>query len=88
MIKLLEWPDLLYSVFLIILFYLFAKSKSSKEIEDKPYYKYYHIAIVYRMIFASIFCLLYWKYYGGGDTIGYFLGSKAMHMVQIMYFSY
>lgn len=81
MLELLEWPDLVYSMFLIFLFYGLAKGKQKKEIKDKPYYKYYSYAVVYRLLFASLYCIIYWEYYGGGDTVGYFLGGFSIQKV-------
>lgn len=87
MLKLLEWPDLVYSVFLIFLFFSLSKRKAIKEVSYKPCYKYYSRAILYRLSFAAIYCMIYWWYYGGGDTVGYFFGAFSMQKVLINDFS-
>lgn len=81
MVDFLEWTDLIYSLFLILLFYSFAKAKANKEIANKPYYKYYGFAVVYRLLFAALYCVIYLWYYDGGDTVNYFIGGLAIQKV-------
>ena len=70
-----------------MIFFITAKAKQNKEIEKKPHYKYYSKAIIFRLLLATIFCFIYWEYYGGGDSIGYFLGAFGIQKILINDFS-
>ena len=43
-----------------------------------PEYKYFNFALSAKLIGVTLFCLVYTYYYDGGDTVNYFLGSKAL----------
>ena len=55
-----------------------ASKKVSVNIDEKPFYKYYKKGLLVKLIGASLFCLIYLFYYGGGDTTNYFIGAKSM----------
>ena len=62
----------------IILVLLFANLVKSKWIKKYPEYKYFVYGLVLKLIGVSFFLLIYLYYYGGGDTVSYFLGSRAI----------
>lgn len=63
-------------IYLIIIFFIATVIKQ-KNIKDKPYYKYFTIAILFKIFGAISFCFIYTYYYKGGDTIGYFESTCA-----------
>ena len=62
--------------FLIIIGLSFLIRRS--HIKKVPEYKYLVLAVILKLLGVSFFCIIYLFYYGGGDTISYFLGSKAI----------
>lgn len=50
----------------------------NKNIEDKPYYKYYSRGLIVKLLGGIMFCLIYALYYKGGDTVNYYQGVNAM----------
>ena len=50
----------------------------SKNISQFPEYKYFIKGVIFKLIGVSAFISIYLFYYGGGDTISYFQGSRAV----------
>lgn len=72
-------------VFVSILIFSISIAHSSKKIalniDEKPYFKYYKKGLLFKLIGATLFCLIYLLYYKGGDTTNYYLGAKSMYNV-------
>ena len=50
----------------------------SKNIAQFPEYKYFTKGLVFKLLGVSAFMSIYLFYYGGGDTINYFKGARAI----------
>ena len=72
----------LFDIFITIIYFLviigLAFIIQSKNINKYPEYKYFTKGLIAKLIGVTIFCLIYVFYYDGGDTVNYFLGSKAL----------
>ena len=63
-----------------------ARLIKSNNINQHPEYKYFVKGIWFKLIGVSAFISIYLFYYGGGDTITYFKGARALGNL-IMIFS-
>lgn len=68
---------ILVPLYLFVIFGL-ANLIKSKNIKQHPEYKYFTKGILFKLLGVSAFISIYLFYYGGGDTLYYFLGSKAV----------
>jgi hypothetical protein len=72
----------LFDIFIAIIYFLviigLAFIIQSKNINKCPEYKYFTKGLIAKLTGVIAFCLVYVFYYGGGDTVNYFLGSKAL----------
>ena len=68
---------ILVPIYLLIIMLVCLKVKS-KHIAQFPEYKYFIKGIYFKLLGVSAFILIYLFYYGGGDTISYFLGVRAI----------
>lgn len=64
-------------VYLVALFY-FARQIQQNKIAENPIYKYYTRGLLAKIAGGFLVCLIYIFYYGGGDTIGYFMSGKLV----------
>jgi hypothetical protein len=64
-------------IYLVTILIVCSRIKS-KNIVQFPEYKYFTKGIAFKLLGVSAFVSIYLFYYGGGDTISYFLGSKAV----------
>jgi len=71
--------DVFISIVIVFIALGFASSKTKLNIKEKPYYLYYKRGLIYKLIGATLFCLIYLFYYRGGDTTNYFKGATAMY---------
>jgi len=72
------WDYILLPFYLVIIYFI-ARFIKDKNINEHPEFKYY-IKGLFASVFGSIFfCLIYNYYYGGGDTIGYYISAKALN---------
>ena len=69
--KIISATDLVWFVFLFLVFYWYANKVSNLNIKEKPHYRYFTRALVFRMLMSLVFLGIYIFYYGGGDTINY-----------------
>ncbi len=58
--------------------YFIATRIKNRHINDEPYYKYFRIGLFIKIFAGLAFALIYLFYYGGGDTVYYFLGSESI----------
>ncbi len=58
--------------------YFIANRIKNRHIKEQPYYKYFKIGMFVKIIAGLIFASIYLFYYGGGDTVYYFLGSESI----------
>ena len=68
---------LLIPIYLSILILISNRIKK-KNIDKYPEYRYLTKGLILKLFGVTIFCMIYLFVYGAGDTISYFLGSKAM----------
>ena len=78
MVKVLTYFDLLLVPIYLVIILIVCSIIKSKKIAQFPEYKYFTKGIVFKLLGVSAFISIYLFYYGGGDTIYYFLGSKAV----------
>ena len=78
MVKILTYYDILLTpIYLVLILFICARIKSNN-IALFPEYKYFTKGIVFKLFGVSAFISIYLFYYGGGDTINYFKGAKAV----------
>ncbi len=77
---------ILAPLYLIVIFGLGRLIKSNN-IKQYPEYKYFVKGLWFKIIGVSAFVYIYLFYYGGGDTITYFLGAKAVGNLLLQDFS-
>jgi hypothetical protein len=70
--------DVIVSIIIVFIGLGSASKKTELNIKEKPYYKYYKKGLLYKLVGATFFCLIYLLYYKGGDTTNYFKGATAM----------
>ena len=76
----------LVPLYLIIIFALASLIKSNN-IKQYPEYKYFVRGLWFKIIGVSAFVSIYLFYYGGGDTMTYFKGSRALGRLLLQDFS-
>lgn len=76
--KWLSFQDVIWFLILFIGFTIWANGKKLKHIEKKPHYKYFTLALRFRLLMSLTFVGIYVFLYKGGDTLDYFQGAKAM----------
>jgi len=76
----------LVPLYLIIIFALASLIKSNN-IKQYPEYKYFVRGLWFKIIGVSAFVSIYLFYYGGGDTMTYFKGSRALGKLLLQDFS-
>tara|TARA_B100001287_G_scaffold116243_1_gene97799 strand:- start:935 stop:2287 length:1353 start_codon:yes stop_codon:yes gene_type:complete len=76
--NLLDFSDLLLAIPFFLLIILISYLIKEKYINRYSEYKYFVPGIIIKILGVICFCLIYVFYYGGGDTINYFLGTKAV----------
>ena len=64
-----------------------ARLIKSNNINKHPEYKYFVKGLWFKIIGVSAFISIYLFYYGGGDTLAYFRGSKALGNLLLQDFS-
>jgi hypothetical protein len=70
--------DLILVPIYLIFIFGFARLIKSNNIEKYPEYRYFVKGLWFKIIGVSFFISIYLFYYGGGDTVYYFLGAKAI----------
>ena len=78
MYNLITIKDVFIVPFLLLLAYLISTKIRNKNIDDKPYYRYFRIGLFVKIFAGLAFALIYIFYYGGGDTVYYFWGSGSI----------
>ena len=68
---------ILVPIYLLLILFISTRIKS-KNIVKFPEYKYFTKGIFFKLLGVSIFVCIYLFYYDGGDTVNYFLGSRAV----------
>lgn len=71
--------DVVLSLVLIMIFYIYSKSKYSRK--EESFYKYYSVGLLLKLLGAFFFCCIYAFYYGGGDTLNYYAGVRALNNI-------
>ena len=70
--------DLVLIPVYIMVLYILTNNIKKKYIQLIPEYKYFVSGILFKFFGVIAFSLLYLFYYGGGDTVNYFKGTKAI----------
>lgn len=76
-VSLQYWEYLVAIFYLTVLFIVFARRKNVA-IKKAPEYKYFMWGMYAKLFGGLFFCLIYFYYYKGGDTIAYFYSAKAL----------
>ena len=75
----LSISDLLLPPIFIFIILVFARNIVSKQIEEKPEYRYFIYGLMAKIIGGILVCLVYTVYYDGGDTtVYYYSGAIPM----------
>lgn len=70
--------EVIMIIFILAIVYFIANSVKNKRQDTEPAYAYFKRAIMFKLFIGLAFCIIYTMYYGGGDTTGYFISSKAL----------
>ena len=70
--------DYLYGPIALILIILSVRLRKYRMVEKHPEYKYYTKGLYVKLLGGISLCLIYTLYYGGGDTITYFMDGACM----------
>lgn len=76
------WDFIMVPLFLVLAHY-FANRTYTKMIGKNPEYKYYRQGFLFKIYAGLIFGLVYAFYYGGGDTMVYWLDAKILNSMII-----
>ena len=68
---------ILMPIYLLVFFFI-AQNIQRSNIASNPLYKYYVRGLFAKFAGGFIACMIYLFYYGGGDTIGYFVSGKLV----------
>ena len=74
------WDFIMVPLFLALAHY-FASRRYTKMIGENPEYKYYQKGFLFKIYGGLLFGLVYAFYYGGGDTMVYWLDAKILNTV-------
>jgi len=72
------WDFIMVPLFLVLAHY-FSSRTSSKMIGENPEYKYYRKGLLFKIYAGLAFGLVYAFYYGGGDTMIYWMDAKILN---------
>lgn len=70
--------DFLIVPLLLLVAYAISTHIKNKNIDTQPFYKYFRIGLFIKIFAGLFFSAIYLIYYGGGDTVHYFLGSESI----------
>jgi hypothetical protein len=70
--------DLILTPFYLILAFFIGRRTVGLHIEKEPYYKYYMWGLFAKILGGIGVCLIYFFYYGGGDTINYLHDGRLL----------
>ena len=59
----------------------------NNNIKNHPEYKFLVKGIIFKFLGVLLFCAVYLFYYGGGDTLSYFKGAKALSKLLVYDFN-
>ena len=76
--EILTYYDIILAPIYLTLIILICYRIKSKNIAQFPEYKYFTKGLVFKLLGVSMFISIYLFYYGGGDTINYFKGARAV----------
>jgi hypothetical protein len=74
----ISFTDIILIPIYIMVFYVLTNNIKKKNIRKFPEYKYFVKGVFFKFFGVTAFSLLYLFYYGGGDTVNYFKGTKAI----------
>jgi len=74
----ISFIDIVLIPIYILVFYILTNNIKKKNIRRFPEYKYFVKGVFFKFFGVIAFSLLYLFYYGGGDTVNYFKGTKAI----------
>jgi hypothetical protein len=75
--------DLIFTPLYLFIIYIIARSIVLRNIETKPYYRYFIPGLFAKMFGGIGVCLIYMYYYNGGDTIAYY--HDVMLMTDLLF---
>jgi hypothetical protein len=73
----LELTEMMVLPFYVALIFLIAYAHQRKKILNNPSYSYYARGITFKLLGATIFCLVFAYHYGVGDTFSYFENARS-----------
>ena len=74
----LTYFDIILVPLYLLLILLISTRIKSKNIAKFPEYKYFTKGVLFKLLGVSAFISIYLFYYGGGDTVNYFKGARAV----------
>ena len=75
---LINYTEVLISILYFLIILVIGFFIQTQNINKYPEYKYFTKGLIAKLLGVSAFCIVYVFYYEGGDTVNYFLGTKAI----------
>jgi len=70
--------DIIFVPIILGIIYFWANSVERNNMVTEPIYKFFKMGLFCKIYAGLAFALIYLYYYGGGDTINYYYGGKAV----------
>ena len=70
--------DFIWAPFLLFLVHYFARRITDSNIGTQPAYRYYRAGLLAKIYGGLLFALIYLFYYGGGDTVVYWMDAEVL----------
>lgn len=86
MLDILSSTDIIIAPLYIIIVYFWARKTVNKNIDLNPEYKYFTTGLFLKIFGGLFFTYVYLYYYGGGDTVYYYLGSQSINRMAVKHF--
>lgn len=74
----LDASDFVVCIVFFILIYFWSRNYLKKRIDERPEYKYFQRALFLKILGGIGVCMIYDLYYGGGDTLYYYIDSSRV----------
>src|SRR3972149_10780566 len=85
--ELMEIKDIIITPFILLIVLFLGFILRTRYDKDSPFRKYYLPALWIKIFGATALCFVYQFYYHGGDTLGFYEGTKVFWEVLIHDFS-
>ncbi|REJ82298.1 MAG: hypothetical protein DWQ44_07990 [Bacteroidetes bacterium] len=78
MVEYISFIDVIIAPFYLVLFFFIGLVIKNRNIEERPYYRFFIPGLMLKMLGSIAICLIYVYYYGSGDTTNYYYDGVAI----------